>query len=123
MASAASSRISGISICGPSGPTDARIGPASVSMMNPAALTAPSVTLTIQPGVTLNFATTDNMLAYADTSKPELRVEGKITANGTAASPITLTSTGAGAGAWYGIDFLSSAAGSSLTNAMVLEVN
>jgi parallel beta-helix repeat protein len=78
-------------------------------------------TLTIDPGVTLNFATTDIMAAYNDTSRSELNVSGVLLANGTAGSPITFTGVGAGASAWYGITFNAAATGSSLTNAIINE--
>jgi hypothetical protein len=61
------------------------------------------------------------MVAYNDTSKAEFRVAGTLAANGTGASPITFTSTGAGAGAWYGINFLPTAVNSSLKRAVVNE--
>src|SRR4029078_6778652 len=102
--------------------TNASVKAAAPPCTAPGDLTVgPGVTLTIDPGVTLNFATSDIMAAYSDTSKAELRVAGTIVANGTAASPITITSTGAGAGAWYGINFLSTATNSSLKRAVVDE--
>ncbi|MFO0589233.1 MAG: DUF4215 domain-containing protein [Polyangiaceae bacterium] len=78
-------------------------------------------TLTIDPGVTLSFASTDIMAAYNDTSRSELNVAGVLIANGTAAQPITLTGAGAGAGAWYGVTFLPAATGSSFTNIVINE--
>ena len=60
------------------------------------------VTLTIEPGVTLNFATTDVMGCGQSTTKAELQVEGSLSAVGTAAEKITLTSAGTAAGSWYG---------------------
>src|SRR5207244_390176 len=57
------------------------------------------VTLTLAPGTTLTLAAADGMGAGVDTSRTELTVLGNLVANGTAASPITLTS----AGTWYGL--------------------
>jgi len=71
---------------------------------------APNVTLTIEPGVTLSFqANTDIMLAGANTSRGELTVRGRLIADGTPAGPITIGSTSATSGTWYGIDLDASA--------------
>lgn len=78
---------------------------------------APGVTLTVEPGTVLSFANSDIMGSGADTSRAELRVLGRLLARGTAASPIALTGSGAGAGAWYGLAFLPGAAGSEMTHA------
>ncbi len=73
-----------------------------------------NVTLTINPGVTLNFATTDIMYAGLDTARAELQVAGSLAALGTAAQPIVMTSSGAGASSWYGINFFPAATNTTL---------
>ncbi|UJR87191.1 DUF4215 domain-containing protein [Sandaracinus amylolyticus] len=70
---------------------------------------APTVTLTVEPGVTLRFATSDLMGAGADTDETELRVQGRIVAVGTSAQPVVFDSTSSGASQWYGIRITSSA--------------
>ncbi len=75
----------------------------------------PGVTVTIEPGVTLNFATTDQMVAGVDLGRPELQVAGTLLADGTAAAPILLTG-GNAAGAWYGVDLFPTVAGTILDN-------
>lgn len=71
----------------------------------------PGITLTIQPGTTVNFATTDDQGGGQYTSKCELIVYGKLVAEGTASSPITLESTEGGTtkSQWRGIVFWDSA--------------
>jgi len=72
------------------------------------------VTLTLDPGVTLEFASSDIMGANIDTSRPELRVLGILDARGTAASPVSFSARSAGTSVWYGIVFLSGSTGSTL---------
>jgi cysteine-rich repeat protein/parallel beta-helix repeat protein len=73
-------------------------------------IVAPDVTLTIEPGVTLAFqANSDIMLAGANTSRGELTVRGRLLADGTPAGPITIASTSATSGTWYGLDLEASA--------------
>ncbi|MCC6558354.1 MAG: DUF4215 domain-containing protein, partial [Polyangiaceae bacterium] len=85
-------------------------------------LTVPQgVTLTIQPGVTLQFTTSDVMISGDDTSRGELRVEGTLTAVGTVASPIVLTSTGSSANTWYGVVLRPTASNTTLAHATVNE--
>ncbi|MFH2010731.1 MAG: DUF4215 domain-containing protein [bacterium] len=79
----------------------------------------PTVTLTIDPGVTLEFATSDIMGSGANTSTAELWVQGTLTAVGTSAAPITFRPTNSTAGAWYGIRFSDGSSGSSLEHAIV----
>ncbi|HEY5948764.1 MAG TPA: right-handed parallel beta-helix repeat-containing protein, partial [Kofleriaceae bacterium] len=69
-------------------------------------LTVPAgVTLTIEPGVTLSFASSsDIMLAGQNTSRGELVVKGALVANGTSTNPITIGSTSTSAGTWYGVE-------------------
>jgi uncharacterized protein (TIGR03382 family) len=66
-------------------------------------IVAPGITLTLAPGATLTFPTNDSMYGGVDTSHAELIVNGTLAVNGSAASPVTLTSTGSTAGSWYGI--------------------
>ncbi|MFO0587133.1 MAG: DUF4215 domain-containing protein [Polyangiaceae bacterium] len=65
----------------------------------------PGVIVTIDPGVTIRWtAGTDIMGSGQDTGRGELRVQGTLQAIGTAAQPITLTSTGAAAAQqWTGV--------------------
>jgi MYXO-CTERM domain-containing protein len=66
---------------------------------------APNVTLTIEPGVTVSFqASSDIMLAGANTSRGELIVRGRLVADGTPAGPIAIGSTSTTNGSWYGVD-------------------
>ncbi len=71
---------------------------------------APNVTLTIEPGVTLSFtSSSDIMLAGQNTSRGELIVRGTLVANGTPTNRITIGSTSTSAGSWYGIELDTSA--------------
>lgn len=72
------------------------------------------VTLTLEPGVTLNFATTDVMGCGLVTNKAELQVEGSLYAVGTAAEKVTLTSAGTTAGSWNGLRLAPGSSGSTL---------
>ncbi len=69
-------------------------------------LTVPAgVTLTVDPGVTVNFASSDIMGSGQNTSLAELRVYGTLSAVGTEGSPVLLRSTTSSTGAWYGVYF------------------
>ncbi len=71
---------------------------------------APGVTLTVESGVTMDFAEdSDIMGAYADREKGEIRIEGTALFEGERASPILLRSTGGADGGWSGVSFLSTA--------------
>jgi cysteine-rich repeat protein len=72
----------------------------------------PGVTLSIAPGVTLSFAATDIMAAGTDPGRAELLVDGRLTAAGTAANPITLRGASASPGSWYGLQLRTTAAAS-----------
>ena len=85
---------------------------AGVTMVPGDLTVAPGVTLTLSPGATLQFATTDIMQAYRNTSRGELRVEGTLRAVGTAMAPVQLRSSGTTAGSWYGVQLLGSSTGS-----------
>jgi hypothetical protein len=61
----------------------------------------PGVTLTLDPGATLTFATTDGLGSGADPAEVELIVNGTLAVQGTSASPASLTATGA-----YGVRIL-----------------
>jgi cysteine-rich repeat protein len=78
----------------------------------------PGVTVSIEPGVTFDFATTDLMRAGIDVNRPELIVSGVLVADGTAAAPIILTG-GAAAGAWYSVDVASDAPGTIFDNVLI----
>ncbi len=79
---------------------------------------APGVTVILEPGVTFNFANSDQMAANTDVARAELLVAGTLVADGTAAAPITLTS-GNAAGSWYGVDVFTGAGGTILDNAEI----
>ena len=73
-------------------------------------VTVPSgVTLTIDPGVTVDVSTTDSQSGGADAAKAELIVEqlGILKANGTSSQPIAFQDTTGGTArdGWYGIVF------------------
>ncbi|MBO6940097.1 MAG: DUF4215 domain-containing protein [Deltaproteobacteria bacterium] len=63
----------------------------------------PGVTLTLDPGARLRFATSDLMQAGVDTSRVELRVQGTLSATGTAMAPVELEGVSTTAGSWYGV--------------------
>lgn len=73
------------------------------------------VTLTIQAGTTLNFATDDIMKAGVDRNHAELTALGTLTVNGASGTPVTLKSTSTVPGSWYGIVVDPAATGSVLT--------
>ncbi|MFO0598045.1 MAG: hypothetical protein U0228_22275 [Myxococcaceae bacterium] len=66
----------------------------------------PGVTVTIAPGTTLTTTTSDLMQAGNDTTRVELLVRGTLQISGNGAQPVTLTSSGASAGSWTGINVL-----------------
>ncbi|MBZ0237566.1 MAG: DUF4215 domain-containing protein, partial [Deltaproteobacteria bacterium] len=67
---------------------------------------APGVTVTIEPGVVIRFATSDTMRSGDDLGEVELRVAGTLVAPGTASMPILLESSSTSAGAWWGVRLL-----------------
>ncbi|MBZ0119770.1 MAG: DUF4215 domain-containing protein, partial [Sandaracinaceae bacterium] len=80
---------------------------------------APGRTLTLSPGATLVFAGGgDQMRAYEDVGASELRVLGRLVADGTT-NTITLTSSTASATAWRGVHFYSTSAASSVRGVIV----
>ncbi|HEX5057937.1 MAG TPA: DUF4215 domain-containing protein [Kofleriaceae bacterium] len=80
----------------------------------------PNTTLTIDPGVTLQFASSsDIMLAGANTSRGELTVQGVLVADGTLQNPITIQSTSTSSGTWYGVDLDTGAHATTLDNVIV----
>ncbi|MDC3962926.1 DUF4215 domain-containing protein [Polyangium jinanense] len=75
-------------------------------------------TLTIQPGVDVQFADTDGQGAGTDTDRVELTIKGTIHAVGTAANPISFKGqTGASKSEWYGIVIDPAATAASISNA------
>ena len=81
---------------------------------------APNVTLTIEPGTTLSFtSSSDIMLAGENTSRGELTVVGTLVAAGTPQQPVTIGSTSTSAGSWYGIDLTTTAHATVLDNVIV----
>jgi hypothetical protein len=83
-------------------------------------LTIPNgVTLTVQPGVQLSMATTDNLGSGTDPNRVELIVAngGTLLVQGTVASPVTITTSG-GSGAWYGVEVFPGGT-ATLSNAVV----
>jgi cysteine-rich repeat protein/parallel beta-helix repeat protein len=85
---------------------------------------APGVTLTIEAGTMLQFlANSDIMAAGTNTTRGELIVRGKIVADGTTAAPITIGSTSATSGTWYGVDLDTTAANSLLDHVTISRAN
>lgn len=80
---------------------------------------APGVTLTIDAGATLAFATSDIMRAYGNTSRSEFRVFGTLLVEGTASTPVTIGSSSTTRGSWEGVFLFAGAAGSSFEGAVV----
>ncbi|NIS36714.1 MAG: right-handed parallel beta-helix repeat-containing protein, partial [Actinobacteria bacterium] len=68
-------------------------------------IVAPGSTLTLEPGARLRFATSDQMASGIDVSRVELRVQGTLSASGTALSPVTLEGSSTTPGSWYGVRF------------------
>jgi MYXO-CTERM domain-containing protein len=65
---------------------------------------APAVTLTIDPGVTLQIVNGDGMGSGLNAGKVEITIRGTLKALGTTANPITLKAqVGTSTGTWYGI--------------------
>ncbi|AKF09359.1 Microbial collagenase secreted protein [Sandaracinus amylolyticus] len=60
-------------------------------------------TLTIQPGVVIDVATSDGQGSGASTTRVEIIVQGSLRVEGTASSPVTIRSTGSAVGSWWGI--------------------
>jgi uncharacterized protein (TIGR03382 family) len=79
-------------------------------------LTVPAgVTLTIDPGATLVFASSDIMGSGQNATRAELQVNGTLVAAGTSVAPITFRGSSTTPGSWYGILLSGSASGSSLS--------
>lgn len=73
-------------------------------------LTVPEdVSLTVEAGATVEFATSDIMGAGSSITKAELRVEGTLWADGTEQERIHFTSAGSSTGSWYGVHLLPTA--------------
>lgn len=66
-------------------------------------------TLTIQPGVTVDFPGGDVQASGSNPNLTELIIAGTLNAVGTAANPITFESPSGGTNKWYGIDVRSTA--------------
>jgi len=67
-------------------------------------ITVPSgAFLTIEAGVEVRAATSDAVSSGSDTGRVEIIVNGRLTTNGTAASPVRITSATTTTGSWYGI--------------------
>lgn len=75
----------------------------------------PGVTLTMQAGTTLNFATDDIMKAGVDRDHGELTARGTLIINGAGGTPVILKSTGVVPGSWYGIVVDPAATGNVMT--------
>ncbi|HUQ07589.1 MAG TPA: DUF4215 domain-containing protein, partial [Kofleriaceae bacterium] len=85
---------------------------ASPHMVGGDLMVPPGITLTIEPGATLQFqASSDIMIAGSDTSRGELIVTGALVADGTTALPITIQSSSSTSGTWYGVDLTTAATG------------
>jgi cysteine-rich repeat protein len=84
----------------------------------------PGVTLTIEPGVVVEFAANQDFMGCGlASSQSELRVRGNLHAVGTNARPITFTSTGTGMAQWYGVLFLPGAAAPAFSHVNISEAN
>lgn len=77
---------------------------------------APSVTLTIEPGVDLLIASADAMQAGADPTRIELIVRGALAAESTAVDPVIIAATAAFPDAWLGIRLAAGASPSALAH-------
>lgn len=80
---------------------------------------APGVTLTLPPGATLAFASSDLMKAGTTTALSELVVQGTLDAAGSALAPVAFRSGTGTVGSWYGIEFVSTTAASTLSRATI----
>ncbi|MBU1896976.1 right-handed parallel beta-helix repeat-containing protein [Myxococcota bacterium] len=76
------------------------------------------VTLTLEPGAVLHFASSDLAAAGIDRARVEIIVEGTLIAEGTAAAPISLRSPAPtpGRSDWYGVRLQPGAVGHSLAH-------
>ncbi|HET6463614.1 MAG TPA: S8 family serine peptidase, partial [Candidatus Krumholzibacteria bacterium] len=79
---------------------------------------ASGVTLTIMPGTVVRIATSDDLGAGFDPSAIEIKVEGTLIADGTAASPIVFERWGA-TGSWAGIYLDGSSGGGTFDNCQI----
>ncbi len=70
----------------------------------PGDLTVPDgVTLTIDPGVEMRFAATDQMKSGRSATRAELNVDGALNANGTTNGKITFTGANTNRNTWHGL--------------------
>ncbi|MCB9682231.1 MAG: right-handed parallel beta-helix repeat-containing protein [Alphaproteobacteria bacterium] len=84
-------------------------------------LTVPGgITLTVSPGATLRFASSDSAKGFDDLNKVELRVFGSLAADATPALPATFAGVSTADGSWDGIHFMSGAGGT-LRNLQVFD--
>jgi MYXO-CTERM domain-containing protein len=82
------------------------------------------VTLTVEPGVVVEFAANHDLMGCGIASgQGELRVGGTLRAAGTSAQPITLTSTGAGTSQWFGVLFLPDSAPPTFSHVNISEAS
>jgi uncharacterized repeat protein (TIGR01451 family) len=80
---------------------------------------AAGVTLTVDPGVTLRWASSDIMASGADPSRGELLVAGTLLAQGSAVSPIVLSCVNSAPNCWRGVALGAGSAGSTLRHVTV----
>lgn len=78
-------------------------------------------TLTLEPGVVVQFAGADALQSGRDPQRIELTVRGTLIANGTPEAPIVLetVSSGTSHGLWYGVEVEASAASASISHATI----
>jgi hypothetical protein len=76
-------------------------------------------TLTIQPGVIVDFNGTDSMASGIDPTLVEITVQGTLTANGTGAQPILFRGANSANFYWYGIVVDTGAAACFVSNATI----
>ncbi|MGN6109661.1 MAG: DUF4215 domain-containing protein, partial [Kofleriaceae bacterium] len=85
---------------------------------------APNVTLTIEPGATLQFTSNaDLMKSGENTARGELTVRGRLIADGTPTTPITFGSTSTTLGSWYGLVLDATARDVVLDNVVITRAN
>ena len=73
-------------------------------------------TLTIEPGVVVQFAATDDQAGGRDASRSELSVAGALVAVGSVGAPVTFTGA---AGSWRGVRLEAGSTGSALADVVI----
>ncbi len=79
----------------------------------------PGAFLTIEAGVVVKFASGDMQSSGLDASRTEMTINGTLSVNGTAASPVTIQGQTASSGIWYGIVLTGSATSATISHATI----